>query len=82
VERNKLDLFDEYSDGIVDVPVDEESIQEVKDYVTNTVNEINSIDKNDIVYWGMGYDPTKDFFCKNLCGHRSRCLERLGKAVD
>jgi RecB family exonuclease len=82
VERNKLDLFDEYSDGIVDVPVTEESIQEVKDYVTNTVNEINSIDKSEIVYWGMGYDPTKDFFCKNLCGHRAKCLERLGKVVD
>lgn len=80
LERNKLDLFDEYSDGIVGVDFNEENIQEAKDYVTNTVKEINSINKDEIVYWGMGYDPTKDFFCKNLCGHRRRCLERLGKA--
>jgi hypothetical protein len=81
-ERNKLDLFDEYSDGIVNVDVNEESIKEVKEYITNTVKEINSIDKDDMVYWGMGYDPTKDFFCKNLCGHRTKCLERLGKVVE
>jgi RecB family exonuclease len=80
-ERNKLDLFDEYEDGIVTVDYTEETIQEVIDYVTNTVKEINSIDKSDMVYWGMGYDPEKDFFCKNLCGHRLLCLERLGKAV-
>jgi RecB family exonuclease len=82
VERNKLDLFDEFSDGIVTVDYSDESIQEVKDYVTSTVNEINSIDKSDIVYWGMGYNPEKDFFCKNLCGNRNKCLERLGKVVD
>jgi hypothetical protein len=81
VERNKLDLFDEYSDGIIDVPVDEESIQEVKDYIISTVKEINSIDKSDIVYWGMGYNPEKDFFCKNLCSHKTKCLVRLGKVV-
>ncbi|MBL4951069.1 PD-(D/E)XK nuclease family protein [Neobacillus sp. YIM B02564] len=81
-ERNKLNLFDEFPDGIVEVDFNEESIQDVKDYVINTVKEINSIDKSDIVYWNMGYDPTKDFFCKNLCGHRSKCLERLGKVVD
>jgi hypothetical protein len=82
LERNKLDLFDEYSDGIVEVDFNEESIQEVKDYVTDTVKGINSINQDDIVYWDLGYNPTKDFFCKNLCSHRTKCLKRLGKVVD
>lgn len=82
VERNKLDLFDEFSDGIVEVSPTDESIQETKDYVTDTVKQINHIDKSDIVYWSMDNDPTKDFFCKNLCSHRNLCLERLGKVVE
>jgi hypothetical protein len=81
LERNKLDLLDDYEDGIVEVDYNDDSIQEVKEYVTSTVKEINSINKDYIVYWGMGYDPTKDFFCKNLCGHRGKCLERLGKKL-
>jgi hypothetical protein len=78
-ERNKLDLLDECPDGTVDVEYNKESIQEVKDYITNTVKEINSIDKSEIVYWHMDNNPEKDFFCKNLCSHRKLCLERLGK---
>jgi RecB family exonuclease len=83
VERNKLDIFDEdLPDGTVEVEFNEELIQELKDYVTNTVKVINSINKGDIVYWNMDNDPTKDFFCKHLCGHRQKCLERLGKVVN
>jgi hypothetical protein len=37
------------------------------------------MNKSDIVYWNMDNNPEKDFFCKNLCGHRNKCLERLGK---
>lgn len=78
-ERNKLDLLDEYPDGNINVEFNNESVQEVKEYITDTVKRINSIDKSDIVYWNMDNDPTKDFFCKNLCSHRKLCLERLGK---
>lgn len=74
-ERNKLGILDDdFSDGIIEVDVNDESIQEVKDYVVNTVNSINEINKNDIVYWDMDYNPSVDFFCKNLCSHRSKCL--------
>lgn len=81
-ERNKLDLFEQYEDGIVDVEYTQESIDEVKEYVTNTVKEINKLDKTDMAYWYTGYDPETNFFCKNLCGFRKLCLERLGKKVD
>jgi hypothetical protein len=74
IERNKLGIFDEFPDGIVEVECTEESIQEVKDYVVNTVNDIHKINKNDIGCWEMNYDPSKDFFCRNLCSHRSKCL--------
>jgi hypothetical protein len=74
IERNKLGIFDEFPDGIVEVDFNEESIQEVKDYINETVNEIKKINKDDKWSWVKGYDPTKDFFCKNLCSHRERCL--------
>jgi hypothetical protein len=79
LERNKLDIFDESPDGIVNVDFTNENIEDLKKYITETVSEINSINKSDIVYWHMDNDPTKDFFCKNLCSHRNKCLERLGK---
>jgi RecB family exonuclease len=80
VERNKLDIFDEdLLDGIVNVDFSNEAVNELQEYITNTVKQINSINKNDIVYWDIDLDPTKDFFCKNLCSHRNKCLEHLGK---
>jgi len=79
VERINLDLFDEFTDGIVEVNYDEESINDVKEYITDTVNKIKAIKSNDIEYWYMDNNPEKDFFCRNLCSHRNKCLERLGK---
>jgi hypothetical protein len=74
IERNKLGIFDEFPDGIVEVECNDEAIQEVKQYVTETVNSINGINKDDISNWELGYDPSKDFFCKNLCSHRDKCI--------
>lgn len=79
VERTKLELFDEFGDGIMTVVHSKEAIQETKEYVTDTVKKINQIDKSGIEYWHMDNDPNKDFFCRNLCSHRSLCLERLHK---
>lgn len=79
VERVTLDIFDEFVDGIVEVKYNYDSANDVKEYIIGTVKEINSIDKSNIIYWNMDNDPQKDFFCKNLCGHKSKCLERLHK---
>jgi hypothetical protein len=76
-ERNKLEWFEEEPDGIVNVDYTEESLEDVKNYVTDTVKEINLINKEDMSYWTMDNDPTKDFFCRNLCSHRSLCLDEL-----
>jgi hypothetical protein len=78
IERNNLDLFDEYTDGILDIKCTLESMNEVSEYITETLKEINKINKDDLVYWSMDKNPNKDFFCVNLCGHRSKCLEKLG----
>lgn len=82
VERNKLDLVDDYPDGIVNVEFNDESVEDVRNYITDTVKQIKQTDKNNIVFWGMGYDPVNAFFCRNLCTHRKLCLERLGKVVE
>ncbi|MBD1379089.1 PD-(D/E)XK nuclease family protein [Metabacillus arenae] len=79
VERTKIDLFDEYEDGIVDVDYSEEAANEAKEYVTNTVKEINQIDTSNIGNWHMDNDPNKDFFCRNLCSYRETCLGMLNK---
>lgn len=77
-ERNKLDLFDEYEDeGILHVKINDDEINELKKYVAETVKQIKSIDESNIEFWNMDNDPKKDFFCKNLCGHRNKCLEWL-----
>lgn len=75
IERNKFDMFDEFEDAIVTVDVTEERVNEVKNYVTNSVKEINKLDTSNIDNWKRGYDPNKDFFCKHLCGHREKCLQ-------
>jgi hypothetical protein len=75
-ERNKLEWFDEEPDGIINVAYAEESVEEVKEYVKDTIKQINSMNKEDMEIWSMDNDPTKDFFCKNLCGHRNSCLEK------
>lgn len=76
-ERNKLEWFEEEPDGIVNVEYTEEHVEEVKNYVTDTVEQINSINKDDIENWSMDNDPNTNFFCRNLCSHRTSCLEKL-----
>lgn len=82
IERNKLDLFDEFTDGILNVECTQESIDEVKEYVASTISNINKLNRSDILEWSMDNNPTKDFFCINLCGHRDKCLERLGVLIE
>lgn len=74
IERNKLGILDEVRDAIVNVDITENAIDEVKTYVANTVFGINQIDKSDKLAWPMDNDPKKDFFCKNLCTYREKCL--------
>jgi hypothetical protein len=74
VERNKLDLFDEFDRGIVQIEFSQELIDDLYKYVKETIEEINSINSTNIELWEKGYNPEKDFFCKNLCSFREKCL--------
>lgn len=76
-ERVKLDIFDEdYPDGILEVNYTDEAVMEVKEYVTNTIKQIKQMSDNKNE-WTMDKDPKRDFFCKNLCGHRLKCLSEI-----
>ncbi|MGM9986344.1 MAG: PD-(D/E)XK nuclease family protein [Bacillaceae bacterium] len=79
VERTKVGILDEFEDAMVYVEFDEELITDTKEYVTNTIYEINQISKDDIKYWSMDLNPQKDFFCKHLCGHQETCLKNINK---
>jgi RecB family exonuclease len=75
VERNKLDLFDEYEDGLVQVIYNTEMKKDLEEYVESTYKNILTLNKNDINEWDMGYNPENGFFCKHLCTFREQCLK-------
>lgn len=74
---DKLPQFikDKYwiEDCYVIYEVDEEKIQELKEYVNSTIEEIQSKDQTNESHW-KPLDLEKDsFYCNNLCGHRQIC---------
>ena len=75
-DRSTVDILDfttEFTPAYVSVEFTQEVVDEVSKYVCDTVNEIESLDKN-LSCYNKGFDPKKDFFCKTLCGFRDRCL--------
>ena len=78
IARNELSILDfEYEKGLVEVTFDEDLINNLKTYVKGTVEGINSINKNNKDEWTIDRKPQTDFFCKNLCSFRSKCLEEV-----
>ena len=75
-DRSTIDILDfttEFSPAYVSAEFTPEVVEEVTEYVCNTVNEIESLDK-DLSCYKKGFDPKKDFFCKTLCSFRDKCL--------
>ena len=75
-DRSTIDILDfttEFSPAYVSAEFTTEVVEEVTEYVCNTVNEIESLDK-DLGCYKKGFNPKKDFFCKTLCSFRDRCL--------
>ena len=75
-DRSTIDILDfttEFTPAYVSAEFTPEVVNEVTEYVCNTVNEIESLDK-DLSCYEKGFDPKKDFFCKTLCSLRDRCL--------
>ena len=61
-------------DCIVEYEITEERINELKDYVVNTVNEIESKDaSNEAVWKPVEINKYNSFYCSVLCGHRKTC---------
>ncbi|MEC0685127.1 hypothetical protein P8888_19295, partial [Bacillus haynesii] len=81
VEQNTLDcLPDEIKhkywleDCIVEYEITEERINELKDYVFSTVNEIESKDASNEAEWKpVEINKYNSFYCSVLCGHRRTC---------
>lgn len=74
---NNLPQFikDKYwiEDCYVEYEVTEERIQELKDYINNTITLIQSKNPNDESEW-KPVDFEKDsFYCNHLCNHRATC---------
>lgn len=93
IADNNIDIFPEeikqqywIEDGYVSYDSTPEKIQELKDYIKNTVNNILSLDKTKDEDWEIDEINPKDaFFCNNLCGVRGSCYrykEYLDKYSD
>lgn len=61
-------------DCFVEYDATEENITELKEYVTDTVNQINSKNKEDESDWNpVDITQKNSFYCSVLCGHRKHC---------
>lgn len=73
VERNKCSIFEDFSDGLVKIQYNSKEKEDIENFVVSTVDEIEMLDE-DISLWEKGYNPNVDFFCRNLCSFKQRCL--------
>lgn len=61
-------------DCFVEYEITDEKIEEFKQYVKDTVREIESKDPNNEDEWeGVEITKYNSFYCSNLCGHRKTC---------
>ena len=73
-ERNKLNILEDFEDGIIKIKYTSELKSDLDEYVSETTTEIDGLDQTKKYQWSMSYNPHVDFFCKNLCGYRDKCL--------
>lgn len=75
-ERAELSDLDNYPRGILYADYNEETKQEMINYIRNTVEEINSKDKDNEYDWKPLENHRGNFFCKTLCEHykAKRCI--------
>ena len=77
-DRSTIDILDfttEFTPAYVSAEFTDEVIEEVTNYVCDTINKIESLDKGNIELFERALNPNKDFFCKTLCGFRDRCIK-------
>lgn len=75
-ERCELSDLESYDRAMVYYPYNEETKQEMIDYVKNTVKEIELKDVNNEYEWLPLENHRGNFFCKTLCEHykSKRCI--------
>jgi ATP-dependent helicase/DNAse subunit B len=81
IEENNLtclpqDIQKKYwlEDCIVEHDTSEENLEEVKEYILNTIRNIESKNKEDEKEWKpVEIDKSTSFYCSVLCGHRKTC---------
>ena len=80
IKNNNIDNLPQYikdkywiEDCYVEYEVTEERIQELKDYVNNTIALIESKNPNDENDWSHADFEKDSFYCNHLCNHRSTC---------
>ena len=82
IENNTLDnMPQEVQDRFVVEPcivwydITDDILQETKEYIVNTANEIESKDIENTRLWQCKNVYKDKFFCQNLCGHSDNCIE-------
>ncbi|MGG1363561.1 PD-(D/E)XK nuclease family protein [Bacillus velezensis] len=81
VKENNIDCLPEeiknkywLEDCLVEYEVTEEKINELKEYITDTVKKIENKDREDETQWEpVKIDKYNSFYCSVLCGHRKTC---------
>lgn len=77
-ERHKLAILEGGERGFVWIEFDDENIQQALDFIKNTISEINNHIENKLE-WTPKAEPTKDYFCNNLCGNKVNCKYYKGE---
>lgn len=70
------EIQDKYwlEDCVVEYEITDEKIDELKNYIINTVNEIKTKNSEDVSDWKPREITKYDsFYCATLCGHRKSC---------
>lgn len=69
--KERTELEESFGNGYIQVDFNNKKVKELKEYITGIVNEINSLDKNNIEDWER--NVKNKFFCDNLCGVKQYC---------
>lgn len=77
-------ITDKYwlEDCLLEYEVTEERVEEVKQYIMNTIKEIESMDKEDEGAWEPLNIEKENFYCNTLCNHRLTCKHFLQYKKD
>lgn len=81
IEENKIEFLPEQvkklfwlEDCVVEYEITDDKIDELKQYMINTVKAIESKDKENIDGWKpVEINKQNSFYCSVLCGHRNTC---------